>query len=392
VSPSDLIPIGYNTGRLMTRQHLLCVVNYPANSGFAWNYLERVAADLAVAGTPQGWAVFVAYPAIHQPPDKLKGSPAIPIEADFASSTPPDGLRQARLLRDLQVDSVYFIEGPAFDWRYPLYRAAGVRRITAHYHSARGDQPPRGVRRLLKRVRRGVPCWADRVITNSDFVRDRQIEVMLTRPERVSRIWNAVETPPPTAAGERSRVRSELGIPDSACLFVAASRAAMEKGVDLLFQAFDQLGGDAVDQPWLVFVGDGVDFGRFAQLRLSLGAASRIVTTGYRNDVSRIMGAADVFVHAPVCEEAFGLVVLEAMHRGLPCICTRSGGVPELVRDGVEGLIIPREDVPQLSQAMHRLWREPRTRQRYGAAAQQRARAEFSRESMMANLANVVFG
>ncbi len=83
--------------------------------------------------------------------------------------------------------------------------------------------------------------------------------------------------------------------------------------------------------------------------------------------------AADVFVLPSICQEAFGLVVLEAFAAGIPVIGARSGGVPELVEDGRTGLLVDQGDVDGLYRAMSRLLFDDELRGRLGTAARQMA-------------------
>ena len=83
--------------------------------------------------------------------------------------------------------------------------------------------------------------------------------------------------------------------------------------------------------------------------------------------------AADVFVLPSICEEAFGLVILEAFAAGIPVIGTRSGGVPELVEDGRTGLLVEQGDVDGLYHAMRQLLLDHELRRRLGATARKTA-------------------
>jgi glycosyltransferase involved in cell wall biosynthesis len=93
----------------------------------------------------------------------------------------------------------------------------------------------------------------------------------------------------------------------------------------------------------------------------------------YGEDLARAYAAADIFV-LPSPTETLGLVVLEAMASGLPVVAMRAGGVPDLVDDGVTGLLGPPEDVGALTAALDKLAHDAVLRGRMGAAG--RARAE----------------
>jgi glycosyltransferase involved in cell wall biosynthesis len=107
--------------------------------------------------------------------------------------------------------------------------------------------------------------------------------------------------------------------------------------------------------------------------------ANRIVFAGRRADIERWFAAMDVFVHAPRLE-AFGLVVAEAMATGLPVVATRVGGVPDMVREDVNGLLVDSEQPNRLADAMERLLLDGELRERYGGAGRRIAESEYSAE------------
>jgi glycosyltransferase involved in cell wall biosynthesis len=86
---------------------------------------------------------------------------------------------------------------------------------------------------------------------------------------------------------------------------------------------------------------------------------------------------ASVFV-MPSFYETFGISVIEAMAFGLPVVATRTGGLPEVVDDGVTGILVPAGDAEALADALIRLLRDPDLRRRMGQAGQERVRAEFT--------------
>jgi len=107
---------------------------------------------------------------------------------------------------------------------------------------------------------------------------------------------------------------------------------------------------------------------------LRLGKSVRILPP--TDNVPDFMAALDVFV-MPSYSETYGLVLIEAMAMGLPVISTDSGGVPELVRDGKEGIIVEPKNVRQLSHALITLGTHPRLRQELGSNGRKRFERTF---------------
>jgi glycosyltransferase involved in cell wall biosynthesis len=183
----------------------------------------------------------------------------------------------------------------------------------------------------------------------------------------------------------RRRVRSDLGLKDTDVLFLFAGAIRPEKGVVQLAQAFSRLSKEH-DNAFLAMAGgsklwiDGhgphqtteqqvrdILASAMARRRASLlGIISPTVLPSY-------YAAADALVLPSMFQETFGLVILEAFAAGIPVIGARSGGVPELVKDNKNGLLVDQGDVDGLHRAMGRLLRDHELRSRLGAEGRQTA-------------------
>lgn len=119
--------------------------------------------------------------------------------------------------------------------------------------------------------------------------------------------------------------------------------------------------------------------------------AGRVTFTGFRSDVARLMAAMDVVTLTSVAFDALPTVILESLSLGRPVVASRVGGVPEIIRDGETGVIVPPGDVPALEGALAELLR-PEARERratLGAAAARDMRVRFSPERFGDDLAAV---
>ena len=101
-----------------------------------------------------------------------------------------------------------------------------------------------------------------------------------------------------------------------------------------------------------------------------LGLAGRVHFLGQRDDIPDLLAALDIFV-LPSHSEGVSLALLEAMAAGLPVIATAVGGLPEVVTDGVNGLLIPPQDPEALAQALARLLDDPALAKKLGENARQ---------------------
>lgn len=130
----------------------------------------------------------------------------------------------------------------------------------------------------------------------------------------------------------------------------------------------------------------GVDDDYEAELHAlvaELGIADAVVFTGHVDDAAALMGELDVLVHCATLEP-FGLVLVEAMLRGVPVVADTSGGPREIVRDGTDGLLVPVDDPAALGAAIAALVGDPERRARMGAAARKRVLERFDARRMAA--------
>jgi spore coat protein SA len=234
----------------------------------------------------------------------------------------------------------------------------------------------------------------------SHFVLERERSRLGLGAERFRVIYNGVETAAFASLWDRGagvqEVRRRHGLTDEpTVLFAGKLRAS--KGVHLLLAAMD-LVWQAVPRAVLVLVG-GTEYGRgrtmretpfFQQLRRDLARApGRVVLTGFippeQMPAAYLLG--DVFVGPSQIDEGLGLVFLEAAAAGLPLIATRMGGIPEVVRDGFNGLLLEqKDDLLELADKITRLLGDPGLRQNLGQQGRDWVAANFSWEKIAADL------
>lgn len=202
-----------------------------------------------------------------------------------------------------------------------------------------------------------------RVIANSDYV--RQMLVDRGVPEgHIATVYPAVELPPLTG---NSTLRKELKLAPNDIVVGCVAVMRTLKGHRELVEAMAPL---IASRPnlHLVLVGSGSPTFEEIQAQVaSLGIGRRVHMLGMRSDVPNLLEGFDIFALA-TREEAAGMVFVEAGAAGLPIVGTRVGGVPEMMRDGETGLLVPLDDIPALTQAIRRLVEDPELRARMGQA------------------------
>jgi glycosyltransferase involved in cell wall biosynthesis len=192
--------------------------------------------------------------------------------------------------------------------------------------------------------------------------------------------------PLPAAPGARARVRAALSLSEDAPLLLYVGRLAREKRLDFLLGALARLGAGRAWQACLV--GDGPVQGDLRAQAARLGLASRVSFPGWvpREALADWYAAADVFVF-PSPADAMGLVLVEAMGAGLPCVAIAKYGPREVVRDGVTGFLTSFEE-EHFAVAVRRLLVNPFLRARMQEAARGRAQ-DFAPEVAAARTVDV---
>jgi glycosyltransferase involved in cell wall biosynthesis len=163
-----------------------------------------------------------------------------------------------------------------------------------------------------------------------------------------------------------------------------ASRLVAGKGHDVLIPAFARASAELGTIKLLV-AGDGPERGRLERMADRCCAPGTVRFVGFVSDIGPFMQACDALAFPTLAElsEGFGLAALEAMAAGRPVIASAVGSLPEVVDDGVTGVLVPPSSVDALGTAIVGLARDPVLRERLGANGATRARKDFPLEKMV---------
>ena len=182
--------------------------------------------------------------------------------------------------------------------------------------------------------------------------------------------------------GDPSRVRAELGVRPDELLIVAVGNLYPVKGHAVLLRALarlDEMGGLP---PWrLAIAGRGEEERSLRAFVEERRWEGRVHLLGFREDVDDVLAAADVFA-LPSLSEGLPLALAEAMWGSKAIVASRTGGIPEVVTDGAEGLLAVPGDESGLADQLRALLGDPALRARLGRAARDRAAARLSVERM----------
>jgi glycosyltransferase involved in cell wall biosynthesis len=308
-------------------------------------------------------------------------------DVDVSRTYRVDGaLRLVRLLRRERVDVLHTHTALAAN---VLSRFAGRLAGTAvvsHLHIANHFRPNRFARTVHRALDNGSARLAARVIAVSESTRDALVAQGYP-PRLVEVVPNGIDVDA-EAARRGDGLRAELGVDGETPLVGEIGRLCDVKGQRELIEAIALVPGVHA-----VFVGDDLEQGGAYRARLEAlarerGAEARTHFLGYRSDAGAVLDQLDALV-LPSWIEGMPLVVLEAMAHGKPVIATPVGGTPELVADGVTGLLVPPRDPVRLAAAIRELVSDPERRRALGEAARTRVEVDFSEAAMTRRILEV---
>jgi len=174
--------------------------------------------------------------------------------------------------------------------------------------------------------------------------------------------------------------RGKMSFKPDDVIFVCVARLWPVKQHALLLEAFARVAAGNT-RVHLLCVGEGDLLPSLLEQVRRLGLKGHVHFTGIRTDVPEVLASSDVFI-LPSDWEGIPLAVLEAMAAGLPVVATSVGGLPEVIENGQQGLLIPPGDLEALTTALRILLERPERRASLGAAAAARARECFDASRM----------
>jgi len=231
---------------------------------------------------------------------------------------------------------------------------------------------------------------ADRLLAISEFVASSAV-AMGYAPSRISTALNGLTSPVEdfcSAVGDREWIVDQFHVPADAVIICIAARINRWKGHQRLIESLASI---AASSPPFFLVAVGRDdpnetapqytIAAFEALAARCGLGDRVVFAGFRGDLHRIIRSCDIFA-MPSFEEPFGLVYIEAMAAAKPVVALNDGGTPEVVLDGVTGLLSDANDQAALAHHLVVLLDDAALRSRLGAEGRARALEKFTARRM----------
>lgn len=232
-------------------------------------------------------------------------------------------------------------------------RLAGVKKILSTRHCAKEKCEKASF--LYRKIYNSV---TDLTISTAQYAKKNLIDEGVF-PGKIQVIYNGSPVTPRTTQKERATLKESLGIPKGALVLGSVARLEVVKGQDIMIEALARLICEGKYDFHLVLVGTGSAEGMYRSLARELGVERRVHFVGFSDTPYHYQNIFDINLNASRGTETSCLATSECMSLGVVTVASDFGGNPEMIRDGVTGLLFPKDDVASLTERIRTLADEP---------------------------------
>lgn len=291
--------------------------------------------------------------------------------AIFSYYNPFAFLKLARLFKKAKPDIVHTHIYFANTIGRIAAKLAGVPVIVTHVHSAYIRLSKRNIliERLLAKI-------TDRTICCSEAVKDFVLNYEKISPQKITTIYNGISLEPFNQPVDKTALRLSLHIKGKDIIVITVSSLTLPKAHSYFLYALHDVVQQYGNIKYLI-VGDGPTRKELEDLVKLLHLESNVLFTGFRADSADLLRISDIFV-LPSIREGLPLAALEAAAASLPQILTKVGGTSEIVKDGINGFLVPPGDPSALSEKLRLLIENPGLRVAMGLEGRKIIRQDFN--------------
>lgn len=232
-----------------------------------------------------------------------------------------------------------------------------------------------------------LQLFCNKIFAVSENARQFFIQTEHLAPQKVHTLYNGIDLSLfHFDMDEYLHQREEFNIPLETKVFITIAYLREPKGIQYMLQAFPTILAVHPDCHYLI-VGEGEHKTVLQNLARDLCIENNVTFTGIRQDVPALLAMSDIFV-LPTLNDALPTVLVEAMASAKPIIASHVGGIPEMVSDGENGLLVPPQDPVKLAEACIDLLNNPEKAKNMGKSGLQVASDRFSIEIQCRQLEN----
>jgi glycosyltransferase involved in cell wall biosynthesis len=231
-------------------------------------------------------------------------------------------------------------------------------------------------------------CLTDKIVALTNGEKEDYIAYKVARKEKLVVISSGVDLNrlKEPSSEEKKNFKKGLGISENSLVIGTVGRLVPVKGPEFLVEAAQWIISRNPDT-FFMFTGDGDLRPMLEKRALDLGIKDNIIFLGWRDDVTKIISAYDVFV-LPSLNEGMGRVLVEAMSLGKPIVASNIGGIPDLVSHGKNGFLVPPKNPKELAKYIQILLNNKEMREKMGLAGKRMA-MNFSAKIMLKKISDL---
>lgn len=220
--------------------------------------------------------------------------------------------------------------------------------------------------------------WATRVYAVSRYVEGWKIV-----EKHKKKCYGTIYNLPQTEKCAKNNLREELGIAQDDVVIVSTGRITREKGYENLLEVIVQM--DIQSNVKVILAGDGDYLNEMQRKVCEKGLEKSVFFLGYRKDISNVLEAGDIFIILTL-HETLCMSILEACQHSLPCVATNVGGIPEIINDRENGLLVKPYDNMAAVRALKLLISDRQLRLDMGKRAKENIEKVFSEKKIIQQL------
>ena len=248
------------------------------------------------------------------------------------------------------------------------------------------DEEPLWRQMLFRNLERLASRWSDRMIFISQPLIDWALKDHIVGEDKITKIYSGIQLDKfhPVKSEEKDQIRSKWSLQKEEAVVGIVSKLWEGKGHTVLIEAFKLL-KEKIKDAKLVIVGEGYLYDELFRRVGNNGLRDSVLFTGFQMDVSEIIATFDVAV-LPSFFEGMGRVILEAMAMEKPIVASRVGGIPDLIDQGINGLLVRPGDARELADALERVLSDNGLAKKLGKEGRKKIKDQFSADVMVRSI------
>ena len=241
---------------------------------------------------------------------------------------------------------------------------------------------------ILSKIENIAAFYTDKIIVGSDNEREDFLSNGIGDDDKYVRIpYYFIKDSVSDIRVDKQTKRKELNIPEGVFLLANIARLVPEKGHIFCLEAFRKVINE-VPNTMLIIVGEGRMRAAIERKIAELNLQKNVILTGYREDVPQILSIIDISLHTSLWEGT-PLAIVEAMFLGKTIVATSVGGIPEIIKNGINGILVQSKNIDELAKWIIRLLNDRALLDKLGREAQQYVKMRFEPKTIFNEINNL---